>query len=192
MAVPPPAFSMTDKRALRATARATRDSFVAAGAPALPCPREFVALLAPGLVVASYAPIGSEADPAALEAAARAANCRLALPHVVDRATPIRFLAWEAEHALSDGPFGLRQPDGGHTAIVPDLVLTPLVAFDASLNRIGQGAGHYDRAFAAYPAARRIGIAWSVQQLDSITPDPWDAPLDAIVTEHGWISGQPR
>jgi 5-formyltetrahydrofolate cyclo-ligase len=183
---------MTDKRTLRATARSARDSFVAAGAPTLPCPREFVALLAPGLVVASYAPIGSEADPAALEAAARAANCRLALPHVVDRATPIRFLAWEAEHALSDGPFGLRQPDGGHAAVVPDLVLTPLMAFDASLNRIGQGAGHYDRAFAAYPAARRIGIAWSVQQLDSITPDPWDAPLDAIVTERGWIAGQPR
>ncbi|MBW6525285.1 5-formyltetrahydrofolate cyclo-ligase [Sphingomonas sp. RHCKR7] len=183
---------MADKRALRAAARAARDSFVAAGAPALPCPREFVALLAPGLVVASYAPLGSEADPRALETAARAAGCLLALPHVVDRATPIRFLAWEADHALAAGPFGLRQPDGARDEVVPDLVLTPLVAFDAALNRIGQGAGHYDRAFAAYPAARRIGIAWSVQQLDSITPDPWDAPLDAIVTERGWLTGTVR
>ncbi|MGK6323488.1 5-formyltetrahydrofolate cyclo-ligase [Sphingomonas sp. DT-51] len=183
---------MIDKRALRAAARSARDSFVAAGAPALPCPQEFVALLAPGLVVASYAPIGSEADPAALEDAARAAGCRLALPHVVDRATPIRFVDWNAGHALATGPFGLRQPDGAHAEVVPNLVLTPLVAFDAALNRIGQGAGHYDRAFAAYPAARRIGIAWSVQQLDSITPDPWDAPLDAIVTERGWIAGPSR
>ncbi|MBB3346698.1 MULTISPECIES: 5-formyltetrahydrofolate cyclo-ligase [unclassified Sphingomonas] len=183
---------MTDKRMLRAAARTARESFVAAGVPALPCPHEFVALLAPGMVVASYAPIGSEADPAALEAAARAAGCRLALPHVVDRATPIRFLAWDADHALADGPFGLRQPDGAHAEVVPDLVLTPLVAFDAALNRIGQGAGHYDRAFAAFPAALRIGIAWSVQQLDSITPDPWDAPLDAIVTERGWIAGAAR
>ncbi|MBB3693133.1 5-formyltetrahydrofolate cyclo-ligase [Sphingomonas sp. BK580] len=183
---------MTDKRALRAAARATRDAFVAAGAPALPCPREFVALLAPGLVVASYAPVGSEADPCELEAAAVAAGCRLALPHVVDRATPIRFLAWAAEHALSEGPFGLRQPVGTLPSLVPDIVLTPLVAFDAALNRVGQGAGHYDRAFATYPAARRIGIAWSVQQLDSITPDPWDAPLDAIVTERGWLAKAAR
>ena len=35
-------------------------------------------------------------------------------------------------------------------------------------------------------------VAWSVQQLDSITPDPWDAPLDAIVTERGWIAGAAR
>ncbi len=183
---------MTDKRALRTAARAARDVFVAAGAPTLPCPREFVAFLVPGMVVASYAPAGSEADPAALEAAARAAGCRLALPHVVDRATPIRFLRWEADEALADGPFGLRQPDAALPLVVPDLVLTPLVAFDAALNRIGQGAGHYDRAFAAYPAARRIGIAWSVQRLDSIIPDPWDAPLDAIVTERGWIAGRSR
>ncbi|MBY9061440.1 5-formyltetrahydrofolate cyclo-ligase [Sphingomonas yunnanensis] len=183
---------MTDKRALRAAARAARDAFVAAGAPPLSCPREFVALLAPGLVVASYAPIGSEADPSELENVARAAGCRLALPHVVDRATPIRFLAWSGDHALADGPFGLRQPDGAHAEIVPDVVLTPLVAFDAALNRVGQGAGHYDRAFATYPAAHRIGIAWSVQQLDSIPPDPWDAPLDAIVTERGWIAGRSR
>jgi 5-formyltetrahydrofolate cyclo-ligase len=183
---------MTDKRALRAAARAARDSFVAAGPPALRCPREFAALLSTGLVVASYVPIGSEAAPTALEAAAREAGCRLALPHVVDRATPIRFLVWDTKDTLTDGPFGLRQPADTSAAVVPDLVLTPLVAFDAALNRIGQGAGHYDRAFAAYPIARRIGIAWSVQQLESITPDSWDAPLDAIVTERGWIAGITR
>ena len=54
-------------------------------------------------------------------------------------------------------------------------------------NRLGQGAGQYDRAFAAHPAAWRIGVAWSVQQVDALAPDPWDVPLHAIVTESEWI-----
>lgn len=179
---------MTEKAALRAAARAARAAFAAA--PHLPIavdPR-FEALLRAGAVVASYVPIGGEADPAPLEHAAVALGCRLALPHVVDRATPLRFLAWHPEAMLTDGPFGLRQPADAADALAPDVVLTPLVAFDRGLNRLGQGAGHYDRAFAAYPQARRIGVAWSVQELAAVPADPWDMPLHAIATEKEWIT----
>lgn len=186
MAVPPP-LSMTDKRSLRATARVARDAFVAAPHPPIRVDPAFVALLTPGMTVASYVPIGSEADPAPLADAAVAAGCRLALPYVVDRATPLRFLPQQTDKPLIKGPFGLLQPEDG-IAVEPDIVLTPLVIFDRNLNRIGQGAGHYDRAFAAFPAARRIGVAWSIQMLDHIQPDPWDAPLDAIATERDWIT----
>ena len=183
MAEPP-----AGKRALRAAARAARDAFAARPhLPVLLSP-DFEALLRPGAVVASYVPIGSEADPSPLERAALAHGCRLALPHVVDRATPLRFLAWHPEAALTPGPYGLRQPAGHPDALTPDVVLTPLVAFDRRGNRIGQGAGHYDRAFAAFPRARRIGIAWSVQELDAIAADPWDVPLHAIATERDWIA----
>jgi 5-formyltetrahydrofolate cyclo-ligase len=179
---------MTDKRSLRAAVRLARDRFAAT--PHLPIHVDpaFEALLRPRLVVASYVPIGSEADPAPLERAAVAHGCVLALPHVVDRATPLRFLRWDPAIALADGPFGLRQPAAYLDDVVPDIVLTPLVAFDRALNRIGQGAGHYDRAFAAFPHARRIGIAWSVQQIDTIPADPWDAPLHAIATERAWLA----
>lgn len=179
---------MSDKRALRAAARAARDAFAAR--PHLPIALHpaFEALLRPRAIVASYVPIGSEADPGPLERAALAGGCRLALPHVIDRATPLRFLAWDPEASLTPGPFGLRQPAAHGEEVVPDVVLTPLVAFDRRLNRIGQGAGHYDRAFAALPAATRIGIAWSVQELESVPADPWDAPLHAIATELEWIT----
>lgn len=179
---------MTDKTALRAIARAARAAFVAAPHPPIRVDARFVALLSSGLVVASYVPIGAEADPRPLEQAARDAGCTLALPHVVDRATPLRFLHWELDATLVDGPFGLRQPGDAVVEVAPDIVLTPLVAFDRRLNRLGQGAGHYDRAFAAFPAARRIGVAWSAQMLDAIPTDPWDAPLDAIATECDWIT----
>jgi 5-formyltetrahydrofolate cyclo-ligase len=55
------------------------------------------------------------------------------------------------------------------------------------------GAGFYDRYFAflrTRPASRRpqlIGIAYSFQQVVSLTPQPWDVPLDAVVTEKGWV-----
>ena len=186
MAVPPPAF-MTDKCVLRARLRTRRDAFVADRRPEPPPPPpEFLRRLRPALIVASYLPIGSEADPAAWEAAARAAGSRLALPHVVDRATPLRFLLWAESAALEVGPFGLRNPPSGAQEVAPDMIVTPLLGFDPALNRLGQGAGHYDRAFAAYPDAWRIGLAWSVQQVPALPADPWDVPLHGIATEHRW------
>lgn len=179
---------MTDKKQLRADLRRTRDVFVAQVRPTLAVPAPLRALLSPELVVAAYVPIGSEADPAPLVAAARSAGCRITLPFVVDRTTPLVFVPWNDDDALIDGPFRLRQPRLGEVRLAPDLVLTPLVAFDRALNRVGQGAGHYDRAFAEYPHATRIGVAWSVQEVAKIEPDTWDAPLHAIVTEQEWIT----
>jgi 5-formyltetrahydrofolate cyclo-ligase len=139
----------------------------------------------PGAVVASYMPIAGEIDPAPLVEAALAAGCRLALPYVVDRPTPIRFLS--AEGPLVPGPFGLTQPHAEAQPLAPDVILAPLVAFDRGGNRLGWGAGHYDRAFAEHPHAWRVGVAWSVQEVDALTPDPWDVPLHAIATEKEWI-----
>ncbi|HWK37048.1 5-formyltetrahydrofolate cyclo-ligase [Sphingomonas sp.] len=172
-----------EKRALRARMRAERDAFAMASDAVIAPPDAFLARLAPGIVVASYVAIGSEADPSPLAAAARAAGARLALPHVENRAGDIRFLSWCESDPLVPGPFGLRQPESGAAELAPDIILAPLVAFDDSLNRLGQGAGHYDRAFARLPAAWRLGIAWSMQRLLAIAVDPWDVPLHAVVTE---------
>ncbi|WP_404368979.1 5-formyltetrahydrofolate cyclo-ligase [Sphingomonas sp. MMS24-J45] len=153
-----------------------------------PRPPEFRALLAPGITVTSYIPLGSEADPAPLTHAALQAGCALALPHVARRSDPMRFLAWNPAETLLPGPFGLQQPAADAQEVAPDIILTPLVAFDSKLDRLGQGAGYYDRAFAQFPDAHRIGVAWSVQRTDMLSTDPWDMPLHAIITEHGWIS----
>lgn len=178
------------KPALRARMRGARDAFVANERPVITPPPQFVARLARGLTLASYVAIGGEGDPALLARAAVEAGCEIALPHVIDRARPLRFLGWATEAALVAGPFGLHQPPEDAAELRPDIILTPLVAFDAALNRLGQGAGHYDRAFAAFPEAFRIGVAWSVQQVDSIPADAWDMPLHAIITEREWITAQ--
>jgi 5-formyltetrahydrofolate cyclo-ligase len=174
---------MTDKKALRAQLRAARDGFFAESQPQLPVPSVLRERLGPGVVVASYLPIGSEADPAPLIAAAREAGCVVSLAWVADRATPMEFLRWDPGTAIEAGPMGLRQPPRSAPEVAPDVILTPLVGFDARLNRLGQGAGFYDRAFVQHPRAWRLGLAWSVQEVPELPADSWDVPLHAILTE---------
>ena len=188
MAVPPP--FPADKTALRRHLRAERAAVAATAANPIAVPDQFRSMLRPGLIVASYRPIGSEADPALLAAAALAEGATLALPHVVDRGGALRFLAWHPDDPLHAGPFGLEQPHAEGEEVRPHIILTPLVGFDDALNRLGQGAGHYDRAFAALPEARRIGVAFAVQRVARLPCDAWDVPLSAVITEQGWIEGK--
>ncbi len=178
-----------EKNALRAHMRAERDAFAMASDAVVMPPAEFLDRLSRDVIVASYIPVGSEADPTPLAAAARAAGAQLALPHVAQRGGEMRFLAWTDSDPLMPGTFGIRQPDVTAPELQPDIVLTPLVAFDDALNRLGQGMGYYDRAFARLPRAWRLGIAWSVQQLLMLDCDPWDMPLHAVVTERGLVRG---
>jgi len=71
------------------------------------------------------------------------------------------------------------------------LILLPLVGFDAQGNRLGSGAGYYDRSLAfrlgpdAPDAPLLYGIAFDCQRLPALVPHAWDVPLDAVVTERG-------
>jgi 5-formyltetrahydrofolate cyclo-ligase len=184
----------TGKADLRTEFRQKRDEFVAAMNPSelsiafSKAPSPLKHLFVPSKIVAAYIPIGSEANPAALLAEAASAGCETALPHVTSRATPIRFLRWDNSDALADGPFGLKQPSAFAGPVEPDIILVPLVAFDANMMRLGQGAGHYDRALSVLPDAVAIGVAWSVQQAEHLPADPWDIPLHAVITEKAWIT----
>jgi 5-formyltetrahydrofolate cyclo-ligase len=182
------------KSDLRRTFRAKRDDFVAAlgdGERALAfsrLPSPLAALCTPGKVVAGYIAIGSEADASKLLSAAQAHGCALALPHVTSKVAPMRFLRWNSGDALESGPFGLMQPKETAPVVIPDVALVPLVAFDERLMRLGQGAGHYDRALSLLDNCIAVGVAWSVQQADILPADPWDVPLDSVLTEKSWIS----
>jgi 5-formyltetrahydrofolate cyclo-ligase len=115
------------------------------------------------------------------------------LPPMLDkasaRAAHIIFRQWSPGDDIVQTALGFSQPSDRAATVQPDLILTPLLGFDRSLTRLGQGAGHYDRAFAAWPNALRIGIAWSVQEVGHVPTDPWDVPLDAILTEREWMTG---
>jgi 5-formyltetrahydrofolate cyclo-ligase len=187
-------MSERDKSELRAFYRKTRSDFTAGLADAeralafSAAPASLLDHFSAGRTVSAYVPVGSEADPRALLNLAHNAGCNTALPFVTSRASPMQFLRWSPGQQLQAGPFGLMQPISDAEPCDPDVVLTPLVAFDRNLMRLGQGAGHYDRALSLLDRAFLVGIAWSVQEAPLLPADPWDIPLNAILTEKAWIA----
>jgi 5-formyltetrahydrofolate cyclo-ligase len=181
------------KARIRVEAKEKRRAHVAALTPAERCvaavllAQRVEAHLGDSCIAAIYLPIGSEIDTLPLIDRLHLRGLSIALPHVPSRKGPMRFLAWLPGDPLPGGPMGLRQPAADAQEVQPDLILTPLLAFDARLHRLGYGAGFYDRAFAALPGARRVGLAWSMQQVPAIADERWDVPLHAVATEKDWI-----
>jgi 5-formyltetrahydrofolate cyclo-ligase len=142
-------------------------------------------------IVAGFWPIRSEIDTRPLMQALAARGAVLALPCVVSRTDPLMFRAFTFDTPLEARPFGLFEPPADHTAVIPDIVLVPLAAFDRRGYRIGYGAGHYDRTFTALEGIarpQRIGLGFALQELPEVPAEPHDVPLDAIWTEEGVIA----
>jgi 5-formyltetrahydrofolate cyclo-ligase len=141
---------------------------------------------AAGAVVAGTWPVGSELDARPLLAALAARGWRCALPVVADEAGPLRFRAWLPGEPLRAGGYGILEPEPAAPAVVPDVVLVPLLAFDRAGRRLGQGGGWYDRTLAALRAERpvlAIGLAFAAQERAELPTGGHDQPLDWIVTE---------
>ncbi len=142
----------------------------------------------PGTIVSGFLPIRSEADIRPLMARLKARGARLCLPIVQDKTTIVfRELVPGAE--LIDTGFGTRGPGPEAAVLDPEILLVPLSAFDAAGNRIGYGAGHYDRAIARLlqkgMEPRLIGIAFDCQEVAEVPAEPHDVRLQAILTESG-------
>ena len=58
-----------------------------------------------------------------------------------------------------------------------------MLGFDSKGNRLGYGAGYYDRFLRRYPHPEKIGIAFSCQQVECIPADENDIMMDCIITE---------
>ncbi|WP_406672754.1 5-formyltetrahydrofolate cyclo-ligase [Natronospira sp.] len=145
--------------------------------------------------VAAYIPFGGEPDlrPVLQAAAERGKQCFL--PVVLPHENRLVFRRWQPGQTLISNRFGIPEPppEAGECLVHGiDLVLTPLVAFDHEGNRVGMGAGFYDRSFAFrllrehWPGPRLVGTAWAFQQQTKLPKQAWDIPLDAVITETGW------
>lgn len=157
-------------------------------------------LLRPGLRIGAYLAVRSEISLAPFMAQALRAGCRVWLPVVTDtRRHRMTFLPAGAKRRR--GAYGIPEPVAGARCAAQRLqvILVPLVGFDAGGHRLGSGAGYYDRALAFRAGRRRwrgprlIGIAHSCQRAAAIAALPTDVGLDAVVTEQGFFpcSGAP-
>ncbi len=84
----------------------------------------------------------------------------------------------------------IEAPLASAPAVVPALLLVPMLAFDRACRRLGYGAGFYDRTLAALRrtgATIALGLAFSAQEVDRVPVGPDDAPLDGVITESGLI-----
>jgi 5-formyltetrahydrofolate cyclo-ligase len=180
------------KIAMRSQAKARRrlaaPGAAAAAARLAGAAEAVAALAAPGAVVAGTWPLGDEIDGRTLLERLAALGHSLALPVVVAPDQALVFRRWTPGEALEQGPFATRHPAATAPAVVPGLVLVPLLAFDGEGFRLGYGGGYYDRTLALLRGAGRVtalGLAYASQRVPSVPHDGHDQRLDGVVTEEG-------
>ena len=150
------------------------------------------ALKGPGFV-AAYWPLGGEFDPLPLVEHLRATGARIALPRILDRSGAPRFLEWPPMGPLEPDAFGVPAPPADGEEVIPRLILTPLLAFDRTGGRLGQGGGHYDRILARLAAhgSLAVGLAYAVQEIPVVPRAEHDMRLDWVMTEREAIRCAP-
>ena len=138
--------------------------------------------------IGAYLGVRGEVDPSAI---CDDEGLDVALP-VTTPGEALRFVV--PVGPLLDGPFGIRQPGDGREVMPDDLdlVLVPVVVADEMGNRVGHGAGFYDRTFAHVRGADRarpllIGLCHAFQVVPRLETRSWDVPLDLVVTEVGLV-----
>jgi 5,10-methenyltetrahydrofolate synthetase len=141
----------------------------------------------------AYVAQRGEIDPSAVVAAALSLGKRVFFPRLVE--SSLQFL--EASPGdLTPGPYGIPEPRDGRPLSPSEsavLFLVPGVAFDPGGGRLGRGGGHYDRTLALYPRGLRAGLAAESQLSPGLPCDPWDQPIDTVVTERRlvWSAARP-
>ena len=167
------------KRELRRELRSRRDDY-AHGLDRAPLETALSRLLHANVdlraEVASYAAIGSEVSVLP--------DLPVAYPRTVARGVPLTFHRCDPAELVRSS-FGIPEPLHDAQRVEPAIVLVPLLGVDLAGHRIGYGAGHYDctlQSLRSRQAVYAIGCAWDMQIVDAIPAEPWDEPLDAIVT----------
>lgn len=123
------------------------------------------------------------------------AGITVALPNLqrTTTGTLMTFRQWQPQGRMTTNYYGIGESE--HTVEINlsaiDILLMPMVAYDPQGNRLGMGAGFYDRLLAGVrdePRPARVGVAFAAQQAASLPAQEWDIPLHAVVNENGWFT----
>ena len=137
-----------------------------------------------GKALAGYMAMRTEIDPMAAMAAHQGPVC---VPVIVANGQPLKFREWSPGCRMEMGAFGAEIPAEG-AWIEPEVLIVPLVGFDARGYRLGYGGGFYDRTLQGLRAKRptlAVGFAFAAQEMTEVPIDEFDQRLDAMVTEAG-------
>lgn len=142
-------------------------------------------------MVSAYLPCGSELSTAPLLRALHAAGIAIALPCSLPDSR-LCFVRWRPGEALRRKRHGIREPARPGARLLRhqlDVMLLPLLGFDAHGTRLGAGGGYYDRYLQSPRPLRRpllVGYAYAIQEFDTLPHEPWDVRLQAVLSERGW------
>lgn len=140
--------------------------------------------------VALYWPLAEEADTRPLLLSLVDRGHLVALPKAHQEG-PLTFHIWHPDKPLTRGSFHVQEPQQGQeieAKLLTHLII-PLLAFDATGQRMGYGQGHYDRTLSQLrrgegsKAPLCIGYAYACQERDVLPSEPHDQPLEALITE---------
>jgi 5-formyltetrahydrofolate cyclo-ligase len=137
-----------------------------------------------GKVLSGYMAMRTEIDPTA---AMERHDGPVGVPVIMGKAQPLRFREWSPGCAMVPGEFGAAVPADG-AWLEPEVLIVPLLAFDARGFRLGYGGGFYDRTLAGLRARHpvlAVGFAFAAQEVAEVVIDAFDQPLDMVVTERG-------
>jgi len=140
--------------------------------------------------IACYLPRTTEFDSTPLIEAIWESKKHCYLPVVADHATPLlHFVPYHYGDALRPNKYAILEPANRskqrHIDEL-DLAFLPLLAFDKAGHRLGSGGGYYDRSFADKKFKPiLLGLGYSIQEADGLPADPWDVPLEGVLTEKG-------
>ncbi|MCA8888337.1 MAG: 5-formyltetrahydrofolate cyclo-ligase [Parvularculaceae bacterium] len=189
MIVPPILPFTSKKKILRQQAEAERN----AAAQARPdagehAARNFLASvpLRDGATISLFASFRDEIDTWPLVGALIERGHRLALPVTGKKGEPLTFREFKIGDELIPDSFGVPTPAPAAPELTPEIVVTPLLAFTRRGDRLGYGAGFYDRTLARLRREGEVlavGFAFGAQEVDHLPTEDHDQPLDWIVTE---------
>ena len=192
------AATKDEKAALRREMTARRDSIAPAarasaaqGVASVGLPPDIFAAAGGGhKVISSYWSIGAELDPGQLERRLIADGHRICLPCIQGKADPMLFRLWTHGDPMRERKWGIKEPVEPAAAVDPDILLVPLLAWDARGFRLGYGGGYYDRSIQALRTRKSVvvvGFAYDEQRVDAVPHLDYDERLDWMLTPSGAI-----
>ena len=139
-------------------------------------------------LVSGFSAIRDEIDPAPLLLRLAEEGHRLALPVLQGKGRPLCFRSWAPGDPMAEGQWGIAEPLPSQQEVFPDVVLVPLLAFDAEGYRLGYGGGFYDRSLAGLRSRKpviAVGIGYDEQRIDAVPHLDYDQRLDWVLTPSG-------
>jgi 5-formyltetrahydrofolate cyclo-ligase len=134
-------------------------------------------------IIGGYYPVNFEIDDLALLREFKKNKFKISLP-IIKKNFQMDFYSWSFSEPLKINKYGIPEPEVKNI-VYPDVLLIPLLAFDKNLNRLGYGGGYYDRLIEKLSKKKniiKIGLAFSIQEIDKVPINMYDKKLDYIVT----------